>query len=167
MKEHWTKKLKRELEELRNKISELEKEKDELKDLYLRKAAEFENYKRVMKEEWQKNIDFANERIIKNLISVLDHFKLALSTNAEGEAFRKGVELIYNELLQVLKYEGLEVVSGLEKFDERYHEAVEAVETSELPPGTVLEELQPAYVLKGKIIRPARVKVSKEKEKTN
>ncbi|MEO0198384.1 MAG: nucleotide exchange factor GrpE [candidate division WOR-3 bacterium] len=163
MKEHWVRKLKRELQELKETIEKLEKERNEYKDLYLRKAAEFENYKKLMKEEWQKNIDYANERIIKSLISVLDHFKLALNTPAEGETFRKGVELIYNELLQVLKYEGLEVVSGLSQFDEKFHEAVEVVETNELPPGIVVEELQPAYVLRGKVIRPARVKVSKEK----
>lgn len=145
-------------------MEELEKERNEYKDLYLRKLAEFENYKKVMKEEWQKNIDFANERIIKNLVSVLDHFSLALNSKAEGEVFRKGVEMIYNELLQVLKSEGLEVITGLKDFDERYHEAIDVVESAELPPGSVVEELQPAYVLKGKVIRPARVKVSKGKE---
>jgi molecular chaperone GrpE len=166
MQEHWVKKLKRELEELNNRISELEKERDNFKDLFLRKAAEFENYKKLMKEEWQKNIDFANERIIRNLISVLDHFRLALMVPSSDEAFKKGVEMIYNELLQVLRMEGLELISGSGgDFDEKIHEAIELVETNELPPGKVVEEVQPGYILRGKLIRPARVKVSKEKTK--
>jgi molecular chaperone GrpE len=166
MQEHWVKKLKRELEELNNRISELERERDNFKDLFLRKAAEFENYKKLMKEEWQKNIDFANERIIRNLISVLDHFRLALMVPSSDEAFKKGVEMIYNELLQVLRMEGLELISGSGgDFDEKIHEAIELVETNELPPGKVVEEVQPGYILRGKLIRPARVKVSKEKTK--
>jgi len=168
MQEHWVKKLKKELEELNNRISELEKERDNFKDLFLRKAAEFENYKKLMKEEWQKNIDFANERIIRNLISVLDHFRLALMVPSSDEAFKKGVEMIYNELLQVLRMEGLELISGSGgDFDEKIHEAIELVETNELPPGKVVEEVQPGYILRGKLIRPARVKVSKEKAKEN
>jgi molecular chaperone GrpE len=168
MQEHWVKKLKRELEELNNRISELEKERDNFKDLFLRKAAEFENYKKLMKEEWQKNIDFANERIIRNLISVLDHFRLALMIPSSDEAFKKGVEMIYNELLQVLRMEGLELISGSGgDFDEKIHEAIELVETNELPPGKIVEEVQPGYILRGKLIRPARVKVSKEKAKEN
>jgi len=166
MQEHWVKKLKRELEELNNRISELEKERDNFKDLFLRKAAEFENYKKLMKEEWKKNIDFANERIIRNLISVLDHFRLALMVPSSDEAFRKGVEMIYNELLQILRMEGLELISGSGgDFDEKIHEAIELVETNELPPGKIVEEVQPGYILRGKLIRPARVKVSKEKTK--
>jgi molecular chaperone GrpE len=168
MQEHWVKKLKRELEELNNRISELEKERDNFKDLFLRKAAEFENYKKLMKEEWQKNIDFANERIIRNLISVLDHFRLALMVPSSDEVFKKGVEMIYNELLRVLRMEGLELISGSGgDFDEKIHEAIELVETNELPPGKVVEEVQPGYILRGKLIRPARVKVSKEKAKEN
>jgi molecular chaperone GrpE len=168
MQEHWVKKLKRELEELNNRISELEKERDNFKDLFLRKAAEFENYKKLMKEEWQKNIDFANERIIRNLISVLDHFRLALMIPSSDEVFKKGVEMIYNELLQVLRMEGLELISGSGgDFDEKIHEAIELVETNELPPGKIVEEVQPGYILRGKLIRPARVKVSKEKAKEN
>jgi len=119
-----------------------------------------------MKEEWQKNIDFANERIIRNLISVLDHFRLALMIPSSDEVFKKGVEMIYNELLQVLRMEGLELISGSGgDFDEKIHEAIELVETNELPPGKVVEEVQPGYILRGKLIRPARVKVSKEKAK--
>lgn len=168
MQEHWVKKLKREFEELSNRISELEKERDNFKDLFLRKAAEFENYKKLMKEEWQKNIDFANERIIRNLITVLDHFRLALMVPSSDEVFKKGVEMIYNELLQVLRMEGLELISGSGgDFDEKIHEAIELVETNELPPGKVVEEVQPGYILRGKLIRPARVKVSKEKAKEN
>ncbi len=168
MKEHWIRKLRREMEELRARIDELQKEKEDFKELFLRKAAEFENYKKVMKDEWQKNIDFANERIIKSLISVLDHFRLALNTPSNDEVFRKGVEMIYNELLQVLRHEGLEIISGSGcSFDENFHEAIDVVETNELPPGTVVDEIQPGYVLKGKVIRPARVRVSKEKLEKN
>ncbi len=178
MKEHWVKKLKRELkelnemvegfskkvDELNKRVEELERERDNFKDSFLRKAAEFENYKKLMKEEWQKNIDFANERLIRSLISVLDHFQLALKTPTQDEVFKKGVEMIYNELLQVLKLEGFEVVSGSGgNFDETIHEAIDVVETNELPPGKVVEEVQPGYILRGKVIRPARVKVSKAK----
>ncbi|HOP31995.1 MAG TPA: nucleotide exchange factor GrpE [Candidatus Hydrothermia bacterium] len=175
VQEHWVKRLKKQLEELNSKVEELnvkvmelEKEKENYRDLFLRKAAEFENYKKLMKDELQKSIDFANEEIIRNLTSILDHFRLALNTPSSDEVFRKGVEMIYNELLQALRYEGLEVINSLGcTFDENFHEAIDIVETDEFPPGTVVEEVQPGYVLKGKVIRPARVKVSKKKVEKN
>jgi len=157
-KEHWVKKLKKRLEEL-------EGERDKYKDLYLRTLADFENYKKITKEEWQKAIDFANERLLKEFLTVFDHFRLALESNADPESFRKGVEMIFNEFKNIFKKEGLEEieVSG-KKFDPRLHEVIEVIESNELPPGMVVKEHQKGFLYKGKLLRPARVSVSKKPE---
>lgn len=158
-KKHWTKKLREELERVK-------KEREEYKELYLRTLADFDNYKKRIETEWRKTVDYSNERLIYELLPVLDNFKRALEASKDTEdiePLRKGVEMIYKQLLSILEKEGLRSFETLGlKFDPRIHEAVASVETKDVLPGTVVEELERGYFFKEKLLRPAKVSVSKE-----
>jgi molecular chaperone GrpE len=98
---------------------------------------------------------------VESLIPVLDGFELALQSNGSGEDYRKGVELIYQQLLGALRRLGLEVVESEGKqFNPYMHEAVSMVETTEHEDQQILAELQRGYLFKNRLLRPARVKVA-------
>ena len=146
-------------------MSALERERNEYRELYLRSRADFENYKRRKEEEWKKVVEFASERLIFDLIPVLDNFDRALSVNEADDpsSFKKGMEMIYQNLLEVLKKEGLEIYHAEgKKFDPRLHEAIAVVNSDDSPEGTVVKEFSPGYKFKGKVLRPARVAVAGE-----
>jgi len=158
-KKHWTKKMREELERVK-------KEKEEYRELYLRTLADFDNYKKKMESEWRKTVDYSTERLIYELLPVLDNFKRAIeaSENTQDvESLKKGIEMIYKQLIDILEKEGLKSFEtiGL-KFDPRIHEAVATVETKDVLPGTVVEELETGYFFKEKLLRPAKVSVSQE-----
>ncbi len=159
MKKHWTQRLKEEMEKIK-------KERDEYKNLYLRALADHDNYKKRIEAEWKKAVEYANERLVFELLPVLDNFERALDAMKEAtdvDSIKKGVEMIYKSLLEVLRKEGLEPFDSRgEKFDPRLHEAISVKETSEVEPGVVVEEFQRGYKFKNKLLRPARVSVSKE-----
>lgn len=151
---------------------ELERVKTELKDYrerYLRALADLDNFKKRMIKEKQEYIEFANENLIKSLLSVLDNFERAIDSakiTNEFQPFYKGIELIYQELKKILEKEGLKEFSSLgEEFNPQKHEAVVALESDDHPPNIIVDELQKGYILKDRIIRPAKVAVSKNKEK--
>jgi len=159
VKKHWTQRLKEEMEKIK-------KERDEYKNLYLRALADHDNYKKRIEAEWKKAVEYANERLVFELLPVLDNFERALDAMKEAtdvDSIKKGVEMIYKSLLEVLRKEGLEPFDSRgEKFDPRLHEAISVKETSEVEPGVVVEEFQRGYKFKNKLLRPARVSVSKE-----
>lgn len=155
---HWTRKWK-------ERLSLLERERNEYRELYLRSRADFENYKKRKEEEWKKAVEFASERLIFELIPVLDNFERALSVGETDDpsSFKKGIDIIYKNILEVLKREGVEIYHAQgEKFDPRYHEAIAVVNQKGAPQGTVVEEFAPGYKFKGKVLRPARVAVAGE-----
>ncbi len=159
MKKHWTQRLKEEMEKIK-------KERDEYRNLYLRALADHENYKKRIEAEWKKAVDYANERLVYELLPVLDNFERALEAMKKAsdvESIKKGVEMIYKSLLEILKREGLQPFDSKgEKFDPRLHEAISVKETTETEPGVVVEEFQRGYKFREKLLRPARVTVSKE-----
>jgi molecular chaperone GrpE len=146
------------------KLSQLESERDEYLDTLRRVQAEFENYrKRVIKEQTTL-VERATELLIDDLLPVLDSLALALAPknfDAEGaESVRKGVELVYDQLLDVLEKAGLSRIEAEGKpFDPNVHEAVMQEEGESEP--VVDEVLRPGYTLKGKVLRPAMVKVTR------
>ncbi|MCD6087568.1 MAG: nucleotide exchange factor GrpE [Candidatus Hydrothermae bacterium] len=160
-KKHWTRRLKEDFEKLK-------KERDDYKELYMRAVADFENYKKRMAEDWKKTVEYASERLILELLPVIENLKRALESAEkakDAEALIKGVRMVYDQLMAVLSKEGLKPFSSKgESFDPRIHEAITTVETDELPPGTVVEELEGGYFFKDKLLRPARVSVAKEPE---
>jgi len=103
--------------------------------------------------------------LIFELIPILDNFSRALGVN-EGDdpaSFKKGMEMIYKSLVEVLKREGIEIYHAEgEKFDPKFHEAIAVVNKENTPAGTVVEEFAPGYKFKGKVLRPARVAVAGE-----
>lgn len=134
----------------------------ELTETLQRVQAEFENYKKRVDKEKQEFCDYAKEDLIRKLLPLIDNFELALKHKKSDKEFHKGVELIYAQLITILENEGLKPIKALnEKFDPYKHEALLA-EKSSKEENTILEELQKGYLLKDKVIRPSKVKVSRK-----
>jgi molecular chaperone GrpE len=147
--------------------SEMEKLRAERNDLFERLArlqAEFDNYRKRAAKENADFRDFAVSDAARALLPVVDSFTLALkNAAAKPEDLRKGVELIFKQLQDVLQKLNIERVPAQgEPFDPRVHEAIEMVETDAAPDHHVLEELQPGYRIKGRLLRPAMVRVAKK-----
>ena len=135
------------------------------KDRYLRALADFDNYRKRVARENEERTRCANEELIRRLLEVVDNMERAVGASADSkdlEALRKGLELTYLSLREVLTKEGLcpiECLGG--KFDPNYHEAIMAIEKEGSQADSVIEEVQKGYVLKGRVIRPSKVVVSK------
>jgi molecular chaperone GrpE len=147
--------------------SEMEKLRAERNDLFERLArlqAEFDNYRKRAAKENADYRDYAVSDAARALLPVIDSFTLALkNAAAKPEDLRKGVELIFKQLQDVLQKLNIERVPAQgEPFDPRVHEAIEMVETNDAPDHHVLEELQPGYRIKGRLLRPAMVRVAKK-----
>ena len=136
------------------------KEYDDLKDMLQRIHAEFQNYQKRTQDEKSKFIKLSNEELIKKIIPILDNFELALKHSKEKTEFAEGMQLIYGQLLEVLEQEGLQKITAIGKFDPNMHEAI-MMEETKTQSGQILQELQKGYTLNGKIIRSAKVKISK------
>lgn len=151
-------------EESARKLAESEQQLALYKDLLLRKAAEFENYKKRVDNESATIIKFANEDLIGEVIPVLDDFERFLKSAKEQknhEELSRGVELIYQKLLKTLESQGVRAFETVGKeFDVHYHDALMQVERDGVPPHIILEEVEKGYLLNDKVIRHAKVIVS-------
>jgi molecular chaperone GrpE len=149
---------------LNEKIAELETQSAQLRDQLLRKAAEFDNYKRRTENDFASLTKFAAENIITQLVPVLDDFNRSLKSikeKAENDSFYKGIELIYAKLLKVLEAQGLKTMDVVGKeFNVDVHDALMQIPRADVPPHTVLEEVEKGYLLFDKVIRHAKVVVS-------
>ncbi len=135
----------------------------ELNDKYLRLAADFQNYKRRTENEKLEVAAFANERIVKELLLVIDSFERALENDdiKRSGPLAEGVGLIYKQLGDVLKNFGVkEIDCENGDFDPNYHDAVLSEEAQGVPAGKILEVMQKGYTLNERLIRAAMVKVS-------
>jgi molecular chaperone GrpE len=145
--------------------SELEKvkaERDSLLDRLARAQAEFDNARKRAGKEQQESRDYAIADAIKSLLPVIDSLERALQVKSDAAELRSGVELIYKQLQAALtKLSVSPIVAKGEPFDPHLHEAIELVETSDVPDHQVIEELQRGYKLKDRLLRPAMVKVAK------
>ena len=148
---------------LEGELQRVKAERDSLVDRLARAQAEFENARRRASKEQQDFRDYATADAIKALLPALDSFERALeSGKSEGGDFRSGVELIYKQLQDGLAKLGVRPIPAKgEPFDPHYHEAIELVETSDVPDHEILEELQRGYKFKDRLLRPAMVKVAK------
>jgi molecular chaperone GrpE len=136
-------------------------ERAELWDRFLRKQAEFENFRRRMGREREEIVQFAAMETIRSLLPVLDDFERALKAPAEGDDYRKGIELIYKRLYDTLAAAGVAPIEAAgKKFDPHAHQAVDTVKSEEHEDHTVIEEYQRGYEFKGRLLRPAMVKVA-------
>lgn len=140
---------------------QLATEKAELADRMLRARAEFDNARRRAERERSDFLQFAAMDLVKDILPVLDDFERALKVETADRNYAKGVELIYQRLFEALKKLGLEPLDSTGKpFDPNLHQAVERVETDEAEDHTVLGEFQKGYNFKGKLLRPAMVRVA-------
>jgi molecular chaperone GrpE len=159
-----------EIEELKAKIAELEKSVELYKDQFLRKAAEFENFKRRMENEYLNITRFANETLITEILPVIDDLTRSLKAGKarrEFGAFYKGVELIHSKLMKILEARGLKAIEALgEQFNVDYHEALMQVQKEDVAPHTVVEEVEKGYMLHDKVIRHSKVIVAGNSEDT-
>jgi molecular chaperone GrpE len=136
-------------------------EKAELQDLLLRRQADFENYRKRAERDRSDFLQFAGMEFVRELLPILDDFERALHTKCASLSYSKGVELIYTRLYEGLKKLGLEPMDTVGKtFDPNLHQAVEKVETDEASDQSILGEFQKGYTFKGKLLRPAMVKVA-------
>jgi molecular chaperone GrpE len=151
------------------KINQLETEIAELKDRLLRKAAEFENYKRRTENDQLNLITYAAESFIQKLLPVIDDFERSLShidDAQEIDAIKKGLNLIYSKFIKVLEDQGVKKIDAIGKpFDVDYHEALMQKPDDTVEPHTVVEEIEKGYTYKDKVIRHSKVIVSEEKNK--
>lgn len=153
-----------------DKQKELEERINELKDQLLRKAAEFENYRKRSEAERLEFLSYANEKLMMELLPVMDDFQRAFESydkNKDEKAFYKGAKLIYGKLINILTKQGLkEIKSTGEKFDVELHEALMQKPCENTEPGTILETIEKGYYFKDKVLRHAKVIVSSKPEKS-
>lgn len=143
-------------------IVAMDKQEETFQNQYVRLVADFQNLKRRTEKEKSDIYAFANEKIILDLLNVIDNFERAMLhvDESSDKNLANGMNMIYKQLMEVLEKNGVsEIVTSGENFDPKYHHAVSTDNSSELEPGKVSEVLQRGYSLKGKVIRPAMVKV--------
>lgn len=128
---------------------------------YIRLMADFQNYKRRVEKEKSEIYDYANQKILAELLTVLDNFERALAQECADEAYEKGMEMIFKQFREVLEKSGLEEIEAQGKeFDPNFHHAVMTDSSDEYESGQVTDVLQKGYTLHGKVVRPAMVKVN-------
>lgn len=140
---------------------QLAAEKAELNDRLLRSQAEFQNLRKRVERERVELFEYASTEAVRALLPILDDFERAVGVDTADEEYGKGMKLIYQRFYDSLKKLGLEpIVSVGQPFDPNIHHAIDMVETEEAPDHTVLDEFQRGYNFKGRLLRPAMVKVA-------
>ena len=143
-------------------VRKLREENKQLMDELLRKQAEVENIRKRIEREKQDFLQYSLLSTVKELLPILDGFERALESSGSGEEYRKGVALIHQQFAGVLQKLGLKRVETKEReFDPRLHEAVAIIESDQHPEHRIVEEMQPGYTFRDRLVRPAMVKVSK------
>jgi molecular chaperone GrpE len=147
--------------ELEERLAEVERERDEYLNDLKRVAADFENYRKRVARDQEGLVARAHERLVKELLPVLDDLERALEAAAQHEEAKleEGVRLVHRELVEALAREGLVEVETNGQFDPHVHEALVS-QPSEQEDGSVIEVLQKGYRLGDRVLRPARVVVS-------
>jgi molecular chaperone GrpE len=136
----------------------------ELQDRLLRRQAEFDNFRRRTEREKSEAIEYANTETLRDLLPVIDDLERALKAETTDKEYAKGMDLIYQRLSDSLKKLGLEPIETMgQTFDPHVHHAVEMVETSDQEDHAILDEYQRGYNFKGRLLRPAMVKVAVKK----
>jgi len=153
-----------EMGKLQELLGELEQKCAFAEDQHLRVVAELQNYKRRVHQEKEQIARFALEGLVTELIPTLDNFERAMEVtvdSAGAECLMAGVKMIHDQLQTVLAGHGVERIEALgADFDPHLHEAVEKEESTALPPNVVVRELAKGYALNGRLLRPARVRVT-------
>ena len=153
---------------VQEKTVQLKNEISELKDKLLRKAAEFENYKRRTENDQLNLLTFAAESFIQKLLPVVDDFERSMqhiNDAQEVDAIKQGMKLIYDKFMKVLDEQGVKKMETVgQPFNVEFHDALLQKSDDSVEPHTVLEEIEKGYMYKDKVIRHAKVIVSEDKE---
>ena len=148
-----------------NEIKKLKEEKEHLQDQLLRKIAEFDNYKKRIDRDFFERVQNANEKLITELLPVLDDMERAMEHAQQSQEIKpllEGAELIHKKMLGILEKQGIELLKAAgEDFDPDKHDALMQVETKNVESGKILEEHLKGYTLNGKVIRHSQVIVAK------
>ena len=152
------------LEELEEQIRLKDEELANQKDTFLREKAELENFKKRLTKEKEDFVQFANERLLKELIQIEDNLERALEVpNATFESLKEGVEMIQKQFTTFLKNQKAEPIEALGKpFDPNLHEVLNQQESEEHEENTVIQEYSKGYTLNGRILRPTKVVIAKK-----
>jgi len=162
--------LSRELQDLKGLYEEKVKEFEDLEERSVRLHADFDNFRRRSLKEKQESLQFGHQNLVKDLLSAVDDLERALEHGAQSEGsdvqgILDGVALVQRELLGALAKHGVTTIEAEGKaFDPAVHEAIGQVPSAEVPPNTVLQVLQKGYLIRDRMVRPARVLVSREPE---
>ncbi|MDZ7672085.1 MAG: nucleotide exchange factor GrpE [Halanaerobiales bacterium] len=149
------------LDQIKEELSTVTEEKDEYLNRLKRMKADFVNYRNRTKKEKSRIESSTKMEFINSILPVIDNFERALKSVDEDSEFLSGVQMIYKQLLDVLKKEGLEIIETEgQEFDPQYHEAIMQIESNDYESGYVVEEVQRGYIMEDKVVRPAMVKVA-------
>ena len=149
-------------EKSNDELNKCQKERDEYLGGWKRAKADLINYKKDEAKRFEIIIKFSQETIIRDLITVLDSFDLALAALEKENKAEKGIYLIKTQLEDILRQNGLErvIISVGQPFDPSLQEAIASID-SDKPSGTIIEEVEKGYLMHGKLVRPVMVKVAK------
>lgn len=140
---------------------------EEAKDKYLRLQAEFQNYKKRQEKQRKDLIKYSHGEVIKDVLPIIDNFERAIESLKEdenAETLLEGIEMIKNSFDEFLEKNNVEIIDTVgEKFDTKYHHAVMKEDTEEYDHNEIIQELQKGYILEGKVLRHAMVKVASNK----
>jgi molecular chaperone GrpE len=160
-------------QELRKKCTRLEEKVEELEDLRLRAMADLDNYRKRMTRQFDDMVRSSNDRILAEFLEIVDNFERALqhARNDEvtgtpnAEALLQGTELIYSQMKSLLERYGVTPIESVGKpFDPKYHEALMQVASDQYDDGIVAQEINKGYLIGDRVLRHARVAVSRGKQ---
>lgn len=152
------------LDEHEETIKKLQEENKEQYERMLRIQAEFDNYKRRTQQERINERKYQVQSLAEELLPVLDNFERALQVevNEQSKGIYEGIKMVYNQLLEALKSNGVEPIDVVGKqFDPNLHHAVMQIDDDQYKSNEIVEELQKGYMLKDRVLRPSMVKVNK------
>jgi molecular chaperone GrpE len=145
-------------------LADMQRERDDYYDRWMRKAAEFDNYRKRVERERREQSDQAVLDLLQETLLVVDDFDRALTADAggeRGEAYRRGIELIHAKLHEVLKKHGVRPIEALgADFDPNFHQAVIQESSPDHREGEIIGELRKGYMIGDRLLRPAMVKVA-------
>jgi molecular chaperone GrpE len=147
-----------------NPAADAQRERDEFKDLLLRKSAEFDNYRKRVERDRQSVTDAAAASVLQDLLPLVDDFERALKAEAGSDvaSYQRGVELMYHKLMDILGKRGVRPIEALgADFDPYYHQAVSHEHAEGKREGEIIEEFRRGYMLGDRLLRPSMVKVAK------
>jgi len=155
---------------LEQQVAALDQDNARLRDIAMRARADLDNANKRFQREKAETVKFANERLVRDLIPVLDNLERAISSAeacTDAKIICDGVHMVLNQFLGVCRKSGLEcVVADGQQFDPHFHEAVGTEECEDVADGQVLATLQKGYILKGRVVRPAMVRVARAVRRT-